>query len=49
VSGFKGFGSEYEKAATRHPKGCEKATGHHRIISIVSCISLPFLFEIYYL
>lgn len=35
VSSFKGFGHEYKKAATTHPKGCEKATGHHRIVSIV--------------
>jgi hypothetical protein len=42
VIGFKGFGHEYEKAATRFAPGCEKATGHHRIISIVrQCLS-PF-------
>jgi hypothetical protein len=35
VVGFKGFGHEYEKAATRFAPGCEQATGHHRIISIV--------------
>jgi hypothetical protein len=35
VVGFKGFGHEYEKAATRLAGGCEKATGHHRIVSIV--------------
>ncbi|OAX32158.1 hypothetical protein K503DRAFT_702490, partial [Rhizopogon vinicolor AM-OR11-026] len=27
-------GQEYEKAATRVTHGCEKATGHHRMISI---------------
>lgn len=32
---FKGFGHEYEKAATRAALGCENATGHHRIISMV--------------
>lgn len=31
-----GFRHEYEKAATRWPKGSERATGHHRIILIVS-------------
>lgn len=36
VTEFRGFGHEYEKAATRWPKGSERATGHHRIISIVS-------------
>lgn len=35
VVGFKGFGHEYEKAATRAAPGCENATGHHRIISMV--------------
>ena len=42
VIGFKGFGHEYEKAATRFSPGCEKATGHHRIISIVRPCSLSF-------
>jgi hypothetical protein len=36
VSSFRGFGHEYEKAAVRLPKGCEAATAHHRIISMVS-------------
>jgi hypothetical protein len=36
VEGFKGYGHEYEKAATRLPAGCEKATGHHRIVVMVS-------------
>ncbi|OJA09735.1 hypothetical protein AZE42_06861 [Rhizopogon vesiculosus] len=31
---FRGYGHEYEKAATRTTRGCEKATGHHRMISI---------------
>jgi hypothetical protein len=31
-----GHGHEYEKAATRATRGCEKATGHYRMISIVS-------------
>jgi hypothetical protein len=35
VQGFRGYGHEYEKAATRTTRGCEKATGHHRMISIV--------------
>ncbi|KAG8935326.1 hypothetical protein FRC01_003078 [Tulasnella sp. 417] len=30
----RGYGHEYEKAATRWPKGSERATGHHRVISI---------------
>jgi hypothetical protein len=34
VQGFKGYGHNYEEAATRPAPGCEKATGHHRIISI---------------
>ncbi|KAG1805868.1 hypothetical protein EV424DRAFT_1578108 [Suillus variegatus] len=29
-----GIGHEYEKAATRVTRGCERATGHHRMISI---------------
>lgn len=43
VTEFRGFGHEYEKAATKEVKGCEGATGHHRIISIVrrlSCIPI---------
>jgi hypothetical protein len=35
ITGFRGFGHEYEKAATRLPPGCERATSHHRIISMV--------------
>jgi len=47
VSGFKGFGHEYEKAATRHPKGCEKATGHHRIISMkFGALNILLRFEV---
>ena len=45
VLGFKGFGHEYEKAATRLAPGCERTTGHHRIISIVcqsSCADIFF-------
>lgn len=38
VKGFKGYGHKYEEAATMHPPGGEKATGHHRIISIVRLI-----------
>lgn len=34
VQGFMGYGREYEKAATRVTRGCERATGHHRMISI---------------
>lgn len=34
VQGFMGYGHEYEKAATRATRGCERATGHHRMISI---------------
>lgn len=34
VQGFMGYAHEYEKAATRLTRGCEKATGHHRMISI---------------
>ncbi|KIK96154.1 hypothetical protein PAXRUDRAFT_139076 [Paxillus rubicundulus Ve08.2h10] len=30
---FRGFGHEYEEAATTATRGCEKATGHHRIVS----------------
>jgi hypothetical protein len=36
IIGFKGFGHNYEKAATRPAPGCETATGHHRIIAIVT-------------
>lgn len=39
VTTFHGFGAEYSKAATQWPKGCEKATGHHRIVSMVGFIS----------
>lgn len=35
VQGFMGYSHEYEKAATRVTRGCERATGHHRMISIV--------------
>lgn len=38
VEGFKGYGHTYKEAATRLPSGCERATGHHRIISIVRLI-----------
>jgi hypothetical protein len=31
ITGFRGFGHNYEKDATRLPRGCEKATGYHRI------------------
>ncbi|KAG1724963.1 hypothetical protein EDB19DRAFT_1915270 [Suillus lakei] len=34
VQGFMGYGHEYEKAATRVTRGCERATGHHRMISV---------------
>ncbi|KAG2109056.1 uncharacterized protein F5147DRAFT_693865 [Suillus discolor] len=34
VQGFMGYAHEYEKAATRVTRGCERATGHHRMISI---------------
>jgi hypothetical protein len=40
IQGFRGFGHEYEKAATRSPSGYEKATGHHRIISMVRPLAL---------
>ncbi|KIJ62266.1 hypothetical protein HYDPIDRAFT_158061 [Hydnomerulius pinastri MD-312] len=30
---FCGYGYEYEKAATTATRGCEKAVGHHRIVS----------------
>jgi hypothetical protein len=36
IVGFRGFGRQYEKAATRAAPGCERATSHHRIITIVS-------------
>ncbi|KAG9013886.1 hypothetical protein FRB94_004266 [Tulasnella sp. JGI-2019a] len=34
INGFQGYGHEYEKAATTQPLGSERATGHHRIISL---------------
>ncbi|EIW75633.1 hypothetical protein CONPUDRAFT_140047 [Coniophora puteana RWD-64-598 SS2] len=34
ISEFRGFGQEYEKAATTPTDGCEDATGHHRIIKM---------------
>jgi hypothetical protein len=34
IEGFKGYGHEYEKAATRQAKGCERTTKHNRIIVI---------------
>jgi hypothetical protein len=38
LQGFRGYSREYEKVSTVLPPGCEKTTGHHRIISIVrSC------------
>jgi hypothetical protein len=36
ISRFRGFGAEYKKAATRPVPGCERATGHYRVVSIVS-------------
>ncbi|KAG8901840.1 hypothetical protein FRB99_005079 [Tulasnella sp. 403] len=33
IVGFRGFNTEYEKAATKLAKGTEGATGHHRVIS----------------
>ncbi|KAF9223146.1 hypothetical protein BS17DRAFT_782437 [Gyrodon lividus] len=33
IVGFRGFGHEYETAATTATRGCENATGHHRIVS----------------
>jgi len=39
AQGFRGYGHEYEKAATRPARGCEKATGHHRMISIVRTLT----------
>ena len=39
IQGFRGYGHEYEKAATRPARGCEKATGHHRMISIVRTLT----------
>ena len=32
---FRGYGHQYEKAATKAAKGLEDATGHYRIISMV--------------
>ncbi|KZS90743.1 hypothetical protein SISNIDRAFT_443730 [Sistotremastrum niveocremeum HHB9708] len=32
IESFQGFGHNYEKAATKLVNGCEKATGHYRII-----------------
>lgn len=36
ISGFRGFGAEYRKAAARPVLGCERATGHYRVVSVVS-------------
>jgi len=41
VQGFWGYAREYEKAATKVTRGCEKATGHHRMISIVRLLHSP--------
>lgn len=35
IQEFRGFGSNYKDAATTPAQGCERATGHHRIISMV--------------
>jgi len=35
VEGFMGYGHEYKQAATRVTRGCERAIGHYRMISIV--------------
>lgn len=37
--GVRGYGAEYVKATTKLAPGCETTTGHHRIISFVSCSS----------
>ncbi|KAH7890453.1 hypothetical protein F5I97DRAFT_32471 [Phlebopus sp. FC_14] len=33
LTAFRGFGHEYERAATKAPHGCERTSGHHRILS----------------
>ncbi|EIW75634.1 hypothetical protein CONPUDRAFT_169416 [Coniophora puteana RWD-64-598 SS2] len=32
ITGFRGYGHEYEKASTKLAEGCEDATGHHRVV-----------------
>lgn len=36
VDDFRGYGHEYEKAATRSQRGAEKEVSHHRIVTYVS-------------
>lgn len=36
------FGFNFEKASTNVPQGCEKSTGHHRIIRYVSSVKSRF-------
>lgn len=37
MSGYT-FGFNFEKASTKPAPGCEKSTGHHRIVKYVSCL-----------
>jgi hypothetical protein len=46
IEGFVGFGREYEKASTTLPPGCERATGHHRIISMVRSCTISLVLKI---
>jgi hypothetical protein len=46
IQGFVGYGREYEKASTILPPGCEKATGHHRIISMVRSYTIFLVLKI---
>jgi hypothetical protein len=43
IVGFRGFGHNYERAATRPAPGCGRATGHHRIISVVCNCTHPLV------
>ncbi|TDL14082.1 hypothetical protein BD410DRAFT_810016 [Rickenella mellea] len=40
LKGYRGYGHEYEKAATRVAPGCENTVVHHRIISMASVFVL---------
>ncbi|KAL0631015.1 hypothetical protein Q9L58_010133 [Maublancomyces gigas] len=47
ITGFRGFGHEFEKAYTSWPRGMENSTGHNRIVQYNLCgLKLVVRFEV---
>lgn len=47
ITGFRGFGHEFEKAYTKWPRGMENSTGHNRIVQYNVCgLKLVVRFEV---